>query len=257
MIRVKNKDKEQLTIKQYPTKLWFAFIFLLLFTLTLSFYSFCKSPIYSSLNCTKSLFNSTNCELIESALLNKQLTHQYIENIKKPEKASGRSNVIWLKTEVKIWHGRIKNIYYPSNWFFDPALYRTNRQVTEEISKLNNFIHDKHQQQLIIERKVHFWFYVIVWFLVLPTLLPIIIIFIYPIKTYIFEPLNNKLLIKEFIPLTKEKVVSSKKLETIKLIKDRNKSILIKANDKEIAKFNFYSESKLSEIFILIKHYTF
>lgn len=257
MIRVRNKDKEQLTIKQYPTNQWWISIFLLLFILTLNYYGFYKSPIYSTLNCTKDLFYSTNCELIESALLNEKLTYQYIENIKKPEKASGRSNVILLKTELKIWHGRIKNIYYPSNWFFDPALYRTDRQVTEEISKLNDFIKNKHQRQLIIERKVAFLFHIIVWFLLLPTLLPIIFIFIYPIKTYIFEPLNNRLLIKEFIPLTKEETVSNENLETIEIITDANKSISIKANDKEVGKIDFDSESEFTEILASIKQYIY
>jgi hypothetical protein len=253
MIRIKNKDKEQLTIKQYPTNQWLVSIFLFLFILTLNYYGFYKSPIHSTLNCNKGLFNSTNCELVESALLNKKLTDQYIKNIKKPKKAGGRSNVILLKTEVKVWNGYKKNIYYPTNWFFDPALYHTDRQVTEEISKLNNFIHNKLKQRLIIEREVPFLFHILVWFLLLLTLLPIILIFIHSITTYIFEPVNNRLLIKEFTPLTKEATVSSENLETIELIVDGNKSILIKANDKEVGQIDFDSESEFTEILASIK----
>ena len=257
MIKVVASNEEQLIIKHYPTKLWLAFIFWLIFSFTLYCYTLFQSPIYSSLTCTKSFFNNTNCELVESALLDDRLTHQYINNVSKPRKSGGKSNTIWLKTEARLWHGSIKNIYYPSNWFFDPALQRSNKHVTEEISKLNNFIHSRDKQTLTISREVPPLFSILVIILVLPCSLPLVFIFILPITTYSFECSTSKLTIKEFIPLLRKKTVSFEELNNLQLKTDRD-SILLKVKDKEIGNFNdFASKEEYLEVLELIKQYIF
>ena len=255
MIKLLPTNREQLIIKHYPIKIWLASIFLLIFSFTLYCYTLFKSPIYSSLTCTKDFLNNTNCELVESALLDERLTHQYINNVSKPRKAGGRSNTIWLKTEARLWHGSIKNIYYPSNLFFDPALQRSNRKVTEEISELNNFIHSRDKQTLTISRKVPFLFSILAVILVLPCSLPLVFTFIFPITTYYFKSSTTKLTIKEFIPLVRKETVSFEELNNLELKTDRD-SILLKVKDREIGNFNdFASKEEYLEVLELIKQY--
>lgn len=135
---------------------------------------------------------------------------------------------------MRLWHGSIKNIYYPSNWFFDPALHRSNRHVTKEISKLNNFIHSRNKQTLSISREVSPLFSILAVILVLPCSLPLVFIFIYPITTYSFEPSINKLTIKEYIPLVRKETVRLEELDDVQLITNRQ-SILLKKKIKRLA----------------------
>lgn len=115
---------ERLKIKQYPASQWQAFILLALLSILSSYHMFFQSPIFSSLTCSKDFFNRTNCQLVESAILNPNLTDRYIKNVKKPYKKSGRkNNVIWLTTNIRIWHRKIQNILSSSQSFFDPFLY--------------------------------------------------------------------------------------------------------------------------------------
>lgn len=255
MIKVIAKNEDITIIKHYPTKIWLAFISASLLIFTIYNYTLFQSPIYSSLTCTKNIFNNTNCELVESALLKDRLTHQYINNVSKPRKAGGRSNTIWLKTEARLWHGSIKNIYYPSNWFFDPTLQRSNKHVTEEISKLNNFIRSREKQTLTINREVSPLFSILVVIMLLPCFLPLISILICPITTYSFERSTNKLAIKEFIPLERKETVRLEKLDNVQLVTDRE-FILLKVKDREICNFNnFTSEEEYLELLELIKQH--
>lgn len=255
MIKVLATNGEQLIIKHYPTKFWLAFSFAFIFGFILYCYTLFQSPIYSSLTCTKDFFNNTNCKLVESALLNDRFTHQYINNVSKPRKAGGRSNTILLKTEARLWHGSIKNVYYPSNLFFDPALQRSNKYVTEEISELNNFIHSRDQQTLTISREVSPLFSILAGILVLPCSLPLVFILIFPITTYYFKSSTTELTIKEFIPLVRKETVSLEKFNNVQLTTDRD-SILLEVKDKEIGNFNdFTSKEEYLEVLELIKQY--
>ena len=257
MIRIIKSSKDRLIIRQYPANKWLAFIFLAFLSVLFFYHSFFQSPISSSLICYKGFLGTTNCELIESALLNQDLTHKYIKNIKEPHKHfSSRNNVIWLKTEIKVWHGRIKNVYYPSSWFLDPFLYRTDKQVLSEVEKLNNFIHNRSNlQKLTITRKVPAVFSIIVWILLLPMSLPLVFLFILPVYTYCFDLQTNRLSITETILFTPNKEIFS--LEGLKILlkMDNNESsiVLETTSEKTYTLNDFVTEREAPHIFALLK----
>ena len=261
MIRIIESSAKQLKFKQYPANQWLAFIFLALLSILASYHIFFQSPISSSLTCSKDFFNRTNCQLVESALLNHNLTDKQIKNVKEPHRKTieGRSNVIWLATDIKIWHGRIQNVYYPSSLFLDPFLYRTNRQVSTEIEKLNSFINSSQNgETLTIERKVPKLFFVLAWILILPLVLPIVFILICPTVTYYFDLETNSLTIVEKILFSPEETAYPlKDLKIISKIKDKDPSIVLTINDetKYILK-EFAREKELPKILKLIKPFT-
>ncbi|MEL6928473.1 MAG: hypothetical protein AAFO95_07555 [Cyanobacteria bacterium J06600_6] len=96
MLRIVESSPKLLKLKQYPANQWLVFIFAALLSILAAYHTFFQSPISSSLFCTKDFFNITNCRLIESALLNPNLTDRQIKNIKEPHKQTigGKSNVI-------------------------------------------------------------------------------------------------------------------------------------------------------------------
>ena len=217
-----------------------------------------QSPINSSLVCSKDFLNRTNCQLIESALLNPNLTNRQIKNVKEPHRKTieGRSNVIWLATDIKIWHGRIQNVYYPSSLFLDTFLYRTNRQVSTEIEKLNSFINSsRNGETLTIERKVPKLFFILVWILILPLVLPIIFIFICPIVTYDFDLKTMSLSVAERILFSLEETAYSlKDLKIISKIQDKEPSMVLIAKDRrEYIIKDFRKEKVLPKILEFIK----
>jgi len=259
MIRILESSTDKLKIKQYPANQWLAFIFLSLLSIIAAYHIFFQSPIDSSLICTKNFLNQTNCQLIESALLNHDLTDRQIKNVKEPHKTiSGRSNVIWLATDINIWRGKIQNIYYHSSLFLDPFLYRTNKQVSTEINKLNSFINSpKDSQKLKIERKVPKLFLVIVWMMILPLSLPVVFIIIFPVVTYSFNAKANSLTVAETLLFsTEEKEYSLENFKIKSKIDDKEPSIVLTIGDGQFIFKEFTGEKNLPKILELIKPFT-
>ena len=216
MIKIIENRQDKFIFKDYPINYWSAFAFLFLLAIALDYYTLFLSPNSSSLICTKSFFNTTNCELIETSFFNKNLTHKTITNIQKPKIAfGGRVGKIWLKSEIDLWGGSIKNIYYPNSSIFSIRLYNINRQVRLDVKKLNNFIQSWNTDKvLIIQRPISttdkqlssifniFRLLLLGSILILPLFIPITIIFIVPITTYSFDSQKNTLSIRELIFFT-------------------------------------------------------
>ena len=215
MIKIIENSKDKLIFKDYPINYWLAFIFVFVLIIILDYYVLFLSPNSSSLICTKSFLNTTNCELIETSFFNKNLTHRTITNVQKPRIAfGGRVGKIWLKTEIDIWHG-IKNVYYPNSSIFGLRLYNINQQVRLDVKKLNNFIQSWNTNKvLIIQRPIRitdkqpspilnfFSLLLLGLILILPLFVSIIVIFIVPITTYTFDSQKNTLSIREIIFFT-------------------------------------------------------
>ncbi|MEM7758388.1 MAG: hypothetical protein AAF298_09725 [Cyanobacteria bacterium P01_A01_bin.40] len=255
MIKIKENNQDKFVIRQYPVKYWLAFSFLFILSLIFCCHIVFQAPISSSLTCTKSLFNTNNCELIESALLNKNLTHKSIKNIHHPQKTFARkNNPIYLKIDYKY----LTKIYYPSGWIIDPFLYRTNKQVAREITQLNNFINSwDSNQKIVINRKVPPVFHIVIWLLLLYPLLPVIIVFIYPVTTYYFDADENTLTVEENILFSRnrESYVLSK-LKITSLVKHREVLILLKLDKQKNYTFNdFIDADEASKFFNLLKKF--
>jgi len=260
MIRIIENSANKLTIKQYPANSWLVCIFAALLSSFLGYYTFFQSPISSYLVCTKDFFNQTNCELIESALLNHDLNDRQIENIKDPHKTiSSRSNVILLTTGINIWRRKIQNIYYPSSLFLDPFLYRTNKQVSTEINKLNDFIkRPRDSQTLTIKREIPKPFLIIVWIQIIPVSLPIVFIFTFSIQTYCFNLRDRNFIVAETIFFaTEEQEYSLKDLKVISKIDNTEPSIVLTINNKqEYILKDLVGEKELPKILKLIEPFT-
>ena len=208
MIRIIDSSEDKLILKDYPINYWSAFIFSFVLLIILEYCVLFLSPNSSTLICTKSFLNTTNCELIETSFFNKNLTHKTITNIQKPRIAfNGRVGKIWLKTEIDLWHG-IKNVYYPNSSAFGLSLYNINQQVRLDIEKLNNFIHSWNTNKVLTiqrpirrrEKKVSFVFNIFGLILLGSILIiPLVVIFIIPITTYSFDSPKNSLTIKKLI----------------------------------------------------------
>ncbi len=242
MIKIIECSEDKLIIKDYPTNYWFAFFVLAVLAIALNYYFLFLSPTSSSLTCTKGFLNTTNCQLLETSFLNKDLTHKTITNIQKPRKVFGyRVRKIWLKTEINILGDGIKNVYYPNSNIFDPYLYRTDREV-RDIDRLNDFIHNRNEQSLKLERKMPTGFYVVIWLVPVTILLPILVIFIYPIITYSFYSQRNSLTIRETIFFSlQEKTYSLNELEISSTIENEEKKqsiISIKVDSGKTYKIN-------------------
>ena len=260
MIKIVETSANKLKFKQYPANQWLAFIFLLLLGILVAYHILFQSPISSSLSCSKDFFNRTNCQLVESAFLNHNLTNKHINNIKEPRKTNGRrNNAIWLATDIKIWHGKIQNVYYPSSFSSDPFLYRTNRQVFMEIEKLNKFINGYGSDSLLtIQREVPKSFSILIWIYAIPFLLPAVWIILFPITTYSFDLKSNKITVLETILWSsKERQYPLESLTVISKIEQEESSIalIVKAKQEYILK-DFGREKVLPKILELIKPFT-
>ena len=257
MIRIIENSANKLTIKQYPANQWLIFIFASLLCVFLLYQILFQSPITSSLICTKDFLNRTNCELIESAVFDRNLTDRHIKNIKEPHrKIGGRNTAIFLKTDINIWYGNIKNVYYPSSLVSDPFLARSNKHVLAEIEKLNSFIdRPRDSKTLTIERAVPKPFCIIGWMSILPLLLPPVFIFILPIQTYCFNLRDLSFAVAETIFFsTEEQEYSLKDLKLISKIDNTEPSIVLTINNKqEYLLKDLVGEKELPKILKLIK----
>jgi|GEM_PF-5983724 len=257
MIRIIESSADKLRIKQCPANSWIVCIFAALLSAFLGYYTFFQSPISSSLVCTKDFFNRTNCELIESAVFDRNLTDRHIKNIKEPRiKIGGRNTSIFLKTDINIWHGNIKNLYYPSSLVSDPFLARSNKLVLAEIEKLNSFIErPRDSQTLTIERAVPKPFCIIGWMSILPLLLPPVFIFILPIQTYCFNLRDRNFSVaKTIFYTTEKKEYSLKDLKVISRIDNTEPSIILTVNNKqEYILKDLVREQELPKVLKLIK----
>ncbi len=199
MIIIKENNKDRLIIKDHPAKYWLAFMFLAILIIIDNYYLFFLFPISSSLTCNKVFLNTANCELVESSLINKNLTHRTVANIHKAKQGTyGQSHSILLKTEIRL-KGNIKNIYFPSRSLIRTHLYRSNRKLQRNIKQINDFIHSWNNQTLILNKKMPSLFFIVVWLMPLPILVPLTAIFIYPIVAYSFDSQKNSLTIQELI----------------------------------------------------------
>lgn len=189
MIIIAESSDKQLILKDYPFRGWLAFICLAIFVVLCNYQVFFRTPIHSYLNCRKEIFNSISCESIESSLLNNNLTSKTVSNIYEAKKVFGsKSNVIKLEQHTNIWNSKVKKVYYPSNSYFSPYLYRTNKQVDLEISQIDNFVHNwDNNQTLRLTREIS-WF-LLIFLLLLPftIIIPLVAIIMQPIVTYLFN----------------------------------------------------------------------
>ena len=254
MIKIIKSNKNELIIKQYPLNHWLVCGLLFILVVFFNYHIFFQSPISSTLTCNKGLFNTNNCELNESALLKKNLTHKLIKNINHPKKRfASRNNAIYLKTE----YANMKIFYYPSSWIIDPFLDRTDRQVAKEVDQLNDFINSwNSNQKLVIKRKVPHIFFILIWLLfIFTTPLPIFIVFIAPITIYFFDLHNNSFAINETILFSsKEKGYALSKLKIASLIKNQEQVISLKTNEDKTYIFNnFINETEAFNLFELLK----
>lgn len=253
MIRTLESDRDKLIIKDYPLRWWLAFIFLAMLIIICNYYLFFILPVSSSLTCTKNFLNTTNCELVESSVFNKNLTHQTITNIYKVKQGIGsKSNSILLKTKIKL-RGYIKNIYFPSRSLIRTKLYRSKNQLQREIEQINNFIHSWNNKTPILNVKMPPLFFLVIWLMPLTILVPLTVIFICPIITYTFESQKNSLTIQELILFsTEEKRYSLNKLEIDFSIEkdDRHPSISIKTDRDKTYTINDF-ENKVEAIKLL------
>ena len=260
MIKIIERSEDKLVIKDYPTNYWFAFFVLTILAIALNYYFFFLSPASSSLTCTKGIFNTTNCQLLERSFFHKELTHKTITNVQKPRKVSGyRVGKIWLKTEISVWGGGIKNIYYPNSNIFGPYLYRTDREVSQDLDRLNNFIHSQ-DKQLRLNRKMPSVFYIVAWLFPFTILPPILAIFIYPIITYTFYTQQNILTIKELVFFSpKEEKYSLEKLKISSTIENRNikqRSLSIKIDSEKTYKIDdFTNETEALNLLKLLSQF--
>ena len=255
MIDIIKRDRQQLIIKRYPAKMWLAFIFLFILLIGLDYYTLFYLPVYSSLTCTKGFLNNNTCTLAESSSLNKNFTYRNVHNIHHAEHRI-RTKSIFLKAEFHL-KGNIENIYFPTRSWTRPNLYHTNGELQIDIKKINDFIHNRNEQSLEIKKGMPSSTRTLPLFLIplIPSLLPLIIIVIFPITTYSFKSLTNKLTIKEFIPLSRKETINFEELEDVELITN-SKSIVLKVKDKEIVNFNnFTSKEEYLKVLELIKQY--
>ncbi|MEM8675345.1 MAG: hypothetical protein AAGF83_15940, partial [Cyanobacteria bacterium P01_G01_bin.67] len=152
----------------------------------------------------------------------------------------------------------LKKIYYPSGWIIDPFLYRTDKQVVKEVTQLDNFINSwDSNQKIVISRKVPPVFHVVIWLLLLSTLLPVVIVFIYPVATYYFDLNENNLTVEENILFSRNResyVLSQLKITS--LVKHREVLILLKTDKHKNYTFNdFIDANEASKLFKLLKKF--
>ena len=262
MIRIIENSDKKLIIKNYPTKYWLAFIVLTILTFALNYGTFYLAPIYSSLTCNRSWLNKTHCEIREYSLLDRNRLQQTVNNLNEPKKIL-RNGTIWLTTEVDLLHNRIGNIYYPSHsflGFFDIYLYRFRGQAVREVDRINDFVrHKNNRKNLILIRKIPGFYYIFLLLLPLTIVMPIILIFIQPINTYVFDRDKHHLVVrnnissrveKKIYPLASLKVISSIKTE------DDRKLIILNADEQKLATFNnFLNELEALNTLNLLKQY--
>ena len=258
IIIVESSDKK-LILKDYPFRGWLAFICLGIFVVLCNYQAFFRTPIHSYLNCRKEIFNSISCELIESSLLNNDLTSKTVSNIYEAKKVQGsKSNVIKLEQHTNIWNSRGKKVYYPSNSYFGPYLYRTNRQVDLEISQIDDFVHNwDNNQTLTLTREIS-WLSLIFLLLLLSTIIiPLVAIIMQPIVTYLFDLQKKSLIIEELIFFSpKETMFSLNELEIGFSIKNQRKSIILKPNLETSYVLNdFENEGELLNILNLLNQF--
>ena len=263
MIRIIENNKYKLIIKDYPTKYWLALIILTIFVVIVNYQAFFLAPIFYCLSCTKGWLNITNCEIIESSLFNKNLFHQIINHIHEP-KGVLKNGTIWLTTEIDLLHNRLENIYYPSDrflGFYSIYLYRFHGQALQELNQINDFIHSKDSQKiLILTRKIFSLFYIPFLLLPLTIVIPIISIIIQPITTYIFDVQQNYLFTrKNILSTVEEKTYSLDRLKTISSIENQEHkpySISINIKEQKLFTFNdFKNKSEALNLFNILKQY--
>lgn len=135
----------------------------------------------------------------------------------------------------------------------------SNKQVSAEIEKLNTFINSSpNELTLTIERKIPKLFSIFAWMLILPLLLPILFLILYPVTTYSFNLETDSLAIAETILFsTEEKIYSLNQLKIISKNEDKYPSIILAIDDEtEYTLKDIAGEKELPKIQKLIKPFT-
>lgn len=72
-----------------------------------------------------------------------------------------------LKTEIPIFGGSIKNLYYPSNIGFLGSLFTSKNKALQEVYSINKFISKSKQGQTInLQRKISIYSLPLVFFMI-------------------------------------------------------------------------------------------
>lgn len=197
--------------------------------------------------------------MIESSLLNNDLTSKTVSNIYEAKKVFGsKSNVIKLEQHTNIWNSRGKEVYYPSNSYLSPYLYRTNRQVDLEISQIDNFVHNwDNNKTLTLTREISWLSLIFLLLLPCTIIIPLVAIIMQPIVTYLFDLQKKSLIIEELIFFSpKETMFSLNELEINFSIKNQEKPIILKPNPETSYVLNdFKNEDELLNILNLLNQF--
>ena len=255
MIEIVENKQDKIVIKDYPYKYWLVYICLTIATLLFNYETFVMTPLKSTLDCQKGFLNTNSCQITEYSLFNRNLIKKKVNNIHhvKPSVSSNNRNIL-LKTELK---GNVQNVYFPSRLFFNTPMYTTEKEFKTDIQRINNFINRWQQDEvLIINKKIPILFYVT--FLAYPLMLigSISAIFTCPILTYIFNFLQNYLIVEEKALLSKnEQNYSINKLKLASVEEQKN-SILLNTNSKmSYLLDDFQNQQEAVEILNILKQH--